>query len=690
MCLREDGSQGFPPPDSTLRTFLLSAADPSDNARTAKQLHAFMYSLLSVTHERLQAISTECGYLLPTEDVFANVPRGSRESLASVCTVRQNKMASVFRDRMTSGQSFKASNRYRLEFYDDVINRATQDMNHCEEQKGAGVQSPSRYIFQGRGVKEAGERLCRLIDPQHVLDSPTGPRRPLVVISFDESHILTDNPRDERWTLFSELRRVLRGMVDLPVFSLFLSTAGRFHRFTPEKRLDPSGRIANSILCVLHPISEISFDDIAFPASEDTVMLDRVVEMDWISHLGRPLFGTRYDALSKDRRQPEVMVFAKQKLLGGSSITLQEDNKAGILACLSVRFALEFNADANALAVACAQVERHMRLCITATSRLEKLVTLAGSEPLLAEAACDLLKQASMDPVRHLAKHSDLNCIDRGRRGELIAAFILMQARDKAAVGRRWMSVCEFMEALLPSAAYEKLLCTLPKLWRREDKPFNETFEDYRMWFNHVIRIEDATMIEADSLWKFITRGAMVVCKHNQFGVDIVLPACVAQEKLSRHTITAILIQVKNDKRYTDTVKSKLFDAMDPFLVGLFPKEQSSRPVIRVVFALASPKSVVVIPPRRTREPHYYDDFTAFDVWCAGLSSDTFRHIGDDVTPYKDLLERSLQPHDAFNLKEIDEQPPVKEDMKLMRGLRRRRMAALVMAEDGHSSIHSP
>ena len=52
---------GFPPPDSTLRTFLLSAADPSDNARTAKQLHAFMYSLLSVTHERLQAISTECG-----------------------------------------------------------------------------------------------------------------------------------------------------------------------------------------------------------------------------------------------------------------------------------------------------------------------------------------------------------------------------------------------------------------------------------------------------------------------------------------------------------------------------------------------------------------------------------------------------------------------------------------------------
>ena len=398
-------------------------------------------------------------------------------------------------------------------------------------------------------------------------------------------------------------------------------------------------------------------------------------------------FGTRYDALLGDT---ELIVFAKQKLLGGSSITLKEDNQAGILACLSVRFALEFNADASALAVACAQVERHMRLCITATSGLEKLVTLAGSEPLLAEAACDLMKQASMDPVCHLVKHSDLNCIDRGRRGELIAALILMQARDKAAVGKRWMSVCEFMEALLPSSAYQELLCSHPNYYRHEEgKQFDETFKDYRMWFNHVVKIEAADMISADSLWKFIMRGAMVVCKHNQFGVDIVLPACVAQQSLSRDTITAILIQVKNDTTYTNEIKPKLFNAMDPFLVGLFPEGRSPRPVIRVVFALASPKSAVVLSNNsRTREPHHPDGFTAFDIWCAGLSNDTFRHIGDDVMPYKVLLERSLKPHDAFDLEEIDEQPPMEQDVKLMRGRRRRRMAALVMTEEAHSSIH--
>jgi len=300
------------------------------------------------------------------------------------------------------------------------------------------------------------------------------------------------------------------------------------------------------------------------------------------------------------------------------------------------------------------------------------------------------MKQASMDPVCHLVKHSDLNCIDRGRRGELIAALILMQARDKAAVGKRWMSVCEFMEALLPSSAYQELLCSHPNYYRHEEgKQFDETFKDYRMWFNHVVKIEAADMISADSLWKFIMRGAMVVCKHNQFGVDIVLPACVAQQNLSRDTITAILIQVKNDTTYTNEIKPKLFNAMDPFLVGLFPEGRSPRPVIRVVFALASPKSAVVLSNNsRTREPHHPDGFTAFDIWCAGLSNDTFRHIGDDVMPYKVLLERSLKPHDAFDLEEIDPQPPMEQDVKLMRGRRRRRMAALVMTEEAHSSIH--
>ena len=118
------------------------------------------------------------------------------------------------------------------------------------------------------------------------MDSDKGPRWPLVILAFDESHIPIDNPKDWSWTLFSELCRTLREIVDWPIFSLFLSTAGSFHLFSPEIKEDNSGRVINGLLS---PISEISFDDLAFAAQEGTVSLDRVVQTDWMSHLGRPL-----------------------------------------------------------------------------------------------------------------------------------------------------------------------------------------------------------------------------------------------------------------------------------------------------------------------------------------------------------------------------------------------------------------
>jgi hypothetical protein len=52
------------------------------------------------------------------------------------------------------------------------------------------------------------------------------------------------------------------------------------------------------------------------------------------------------------------------------------------------------------------------------------------------------MKNSGMNAAR-LAGHADLNCIDRGRRGDLVAALLIMQAYDAARVfsARRWVSV---------------------------------------------------------------------------------------------------------------------------------------------------------------------------------------------------------------------------------------------------------
>jgi uncharacterized protein YwbE len=392
------------------------------------------------------------------------------------------------------------------------------------------------------------------------------------------------------------------------------------------------------------------------------------------------------------RSEDELFEFAKQKLLDGGS-ELKQGDGPGSLACLSVRFALEFDADSSSRDVACKQVERHMRLCLASTTGFERLIMLAGSEPFLAEAASQIMRLSGVNPVHHLANHSDLHCVDRGRRGELVAALIIMQARDAAVAAplprhrKRWVFVNDFMRALLPEEQYIKLQGSLPTSWRAgEDRSFADTFQDYAMWFNHVIRIEKDKLINAEYLWSFIARGAMILCTHNQNGVDIVLPLCLKTGKLSRETVSAILIQVKNSDKYGYDIDKTLFDGLCPFRVRLFDKGFTPRPVIRMVFALASPKSGVCFPEVREPRTRHYDDSTAFDIWCAGLSS--FKNIGEDLASYQILLNRSLQPHDAFELGEFKNDEYLDAATRKSRGGRRRRMAALTLLHEEHHQLH--
>ena len=236
-------------------------------------------------------------------------------------------------------------------------------------------------------------------------------------------------------------------------------------------------------------------------------------------------FGVYHDQLGDEN---ELFKFVKLKLLD-SKLELEEKDDSGSLACLSVQFSLEFDMASNFHEVACKQVERHMWLCLAATTGCKTLITFSGSKPLLAEVVSQLMRQSMVNPVCHLANHLDLHCVDHGQCGELVAALILMQACDKAVMMQlssermRWVSVGSFIKALLPEMNYKALEHKRMTSWRNgEDKPFAETFEDYAMWFNHVIRVHQDTLVNAKYLWRFITCGVMIICAHNQPGVDII------------------------------------------------------------------------------------------------------------------------------------------------------------------------
>ena len=124
---------------------------------------------------------------------------------------------------------------------------------------------------------------------------------------------------------------------------------------------------------------------------------------------------------------------------------------------------------------------------------------------------------------------------------------------------------------------------------------------------------------------------------------------------------------------------------MDPFWVGLFNKGSSTKPVIRMVFALASDsdRAGVLFPSRPKRGRSHVGKFTAFDIWCAGLMS--FKSIGGDFDAYTKLLDRSLYPHDTFNLDETTDRH-LDDATKKSRAQGRQRMAALIRS-GGHFQI---
>ena len=337
--------------------------------------------------------------------------------------------------------------------------------------------------------------------------------------------------------------------------------------------------------------------------------------------------------------------FAIQKLLGGfgdlGNPTLP-DYLDRTLACLSIRVPLEFSfSHPNPRHIVAKLIERHLRLCTIATNDFELLLTTTGSEPLLAEAAFEVVNKSMNSPIYHLSIHMDDNCVNYGERGELVVALLVLQARDAVAgVSKsRWVSVADFMKKLLGNS----INSALPLFAREgeEQKPLANTFENSRIWFNHILKVRNMDLMNVRYLWRFITRGAMILCANNQRGVDLVVPICYSGSVLSHRTVTAILIQVKNDTHFGETAHRSLFDGMDPFDIGLFDEKGGEPlPIIRMVFALASKKPVVK-PHGPQRRSHKYRIFTSYDIWCAGIFRKTFPFIKDDAPAYRKLLDRT-------------------------------------------------
>jgi hypothetical protein len=120
---------------------------------------------------------------------------------------------------------------------------------------------------------------------------------PRLLVMFDEAHSLAVKIPGANWTIFSELRRVIRRVKD-GVFFFFLSTAGKTYQFTPPPGDDTSNRVQDGRLKLLEPFTKTGFNRLALCLDKDKEKnvqgklqtdLEAVTSLRWQAHDSRAL-----------------------------------------------------------------------------------------------------------------------------------------------------------------------------------------------------------------------------------------------------------------------------------------------------------------------------------------------------------------------------------------------------------------
>ncbi|KZT10084.1 uncharacterized protein LAESUDRAFT_471830 [Laetiporus sulphureus 93-53] len=480
------------------------------------------------------------------------------------------------------------------------------------------------------------------------------------------------------------LRQALRGLNTMEVFSLFLSTMGKVDQFTPAQDHDQSTRINFGVIKSIPPYTDLGYDHLMKenPFDPDSMLLlGEAVKDGYMANHGRPLLGTQYQHGSDDVKKG-IIAFAKMKLLNENIVAIyseKEDCKLKSLdtlltsqqkfACLSQRLALQFHSINYILPEEREQVESHMRICLEVDERSKTMKSTSGSEPLLAEAAAELMQD--FDPVTALVPVLSGFSIHVGDRGDLVASAILLLHRDamvrkaiehgKGKEEARVVPLLDYLTALFPTAR-EDILKARPsggKVPTSKKFTLKDDLQGACFHFNHQFEVHDDGVVKRVYMVRFHSRSAMIICGNCQSGiVDLMFAFCASSPKLSINNTGLVLVQVTLDSRDTHEPDWSLHDLMDPARLQLFDGEEPEDhktpvPIIRIVFAFGAKTAAVHVRPQPPAAERAKDArFRTYDIWCSGMSSRTLGPV-NNISSWEALLARVDIWHSIYSTSKV-------------------------------------
>jgi hypothetical protein len=429
-------------------------------------------------------------------------------------------------------------------------------------------------------------------------ESRCGHKRPFYVVFDEASHFISGSAKvvDD---LFSCRRRVWHpkflGRANL--FAILLDTHSRISGFLPTaaNAKDSSSR-AREGFKLFKPFYALGWFDLPLlcppsPQTTESGVPKVYHELISILALGRPLWGSHLRPLLPQFRSalPSVrymlsdhVKFARDKLFGGSTCKIGDLAHIPLLACRVVlRVSLTFSHTESLVA-------EHMAFCLHISDERDRLPGLAvnyASEPVLAEASALHMRSwcgkrtAISDPVmtitdenyakaiNDLTKSIAVGEVNVGYIGELVAQLLFVLTRDLIAIemgstpGTSPRESCdawlhEYVNTEVDLNYFLRRFCNVAACPHRKDEDLEAIYppDAATLRLSHFVPIS-YTPTRREELKDAYDRGAGLVCKAGQRGVDMIVPIKYQQADsphLSHYS--CLVIQVKNVQEFGNSM----------------------------------------------------------------------------------------------------------------------------------------
>ncbi|KAF8538630.1 hypothetical protein BDD12DRAFT_139219 [Trichophaea hybrida] len=633
--LRKAGENGYPSGDPEIYKFLM---DETIISNTAKIL-----SLYAAVGEMGQKWTDDKRAACPDITLDALI-RLWHQILQPVD--RGGKMSPLPEE-----QGLETRSKERMEMYKQLVLRARE---LCTELSQRWHSTYYNGAFD-EAVIESDEGLRRLFYVPICKLIETYEMRPFVLV-FDEAANLNDR-------LLYWLRRLPMAFYRLPLWSLFLSTNNKIDKLFPQSQNDPSERLSGGALRRLDPILGLPVD-----VEETTRMVNletRIQELrksmsefqtpQHVCMFGRPLWKVHGESYQKAVR------FAQRKLLPGTYSPASNDQAFALLAN---RINLDPIVGPSSVELVRNAVNSHLRVVLYIDEKLGIMQTLTPSEPLVSDAATEVLMARSeaqddfprnwVSCIEGVAKNLlSTRIVDAGSHGELYARLVLILARDFTlssipptrlgiCTWTRPIKVLEFLHTLIAVDDYKLLMDYTPTARTQKPLSFAEAFKAAYINMNHFTKTDVFLQPGKthEMLHDLLRRSAGLQLAHGQPAWDAVIPIYFGDldAPFEMKQISAIVIQVKNK------VSSSVLE-IGPEKLNDFKYIPRNKPLLAILLELGRPYA-----PLAPTYKAYKSRPPCYGIGLSGKDQDTFavlNHTGlKEVCP---AFVRQVMPKDSVN-----------------------------------------